>query len=284
VDQSSHIEPATAPQRLSPRAADALAVAIVFAAYSLTLGVANDLTLVHALIGGAANTVPVVLFGAVARRVIAERVVGRSPLVQAAWHLGLAAAFAGLAYWLLVVLLGLANGVSATEFDVRPFPNRAMAWQLLLNVATYGVVACLAYLQARPAAVTVILSGGGAAGGDGGEGGEPKRGGLSRYFIRSGDEIQPIDVDTIVSITGADDYAEVATPSGRHLVRMTLAEFEKALDPARFIRVHRSRIVNVERIARAEPAGGGRLLLHMEDGEAIAASRAGSRVLRDRVI
>ena len=98
------------------------------------------------------------------------------------------------------------------------------------------------------------------------------------------DEIQPIDVDTIVSISGADDYAEVTTLGGKHLVRMTLAEFEKSLDPSRFIRVHRSRIVNVERIARAEPAGGGRLLLHMQDGEAIAASRTGSRLLRDRVI
>jgi DNA-binding LytR/AlgR family response regulator len=48
--------------------------------------------------------------------------------------------------------------------------------------------------------------------------------------------------------------------------------------------VHRSRIVNVERIERAEPAGGGRLLLHMEGGETIVASRAGSRLLRDRVI
>jgi DNA-binding LytR/AlgR family response regulator len=65
---------------------------------------------------------------------------------------------------------------------------------------------------------------------------------------------------------------------------MTLAEFEKSLDPAQFIRVHRSRIVNVDRIERAEPAGGGRLLLHMQDGEAIPASRTGSRLLRDRVI
>jgi two-component system, LytTR family, response regulator len=110
------------------------------------------------------------------------------------------------------------------------------------------------------------------------------RPGFSRYFIRSGDEIQPVDVDLIVSIAGADDYAEVATLKGKHLVRMTLAEFEKSLDPARFIRVHRSRIVNFERIVRAEPAGNGRMLLHMEDGEAIVASRAGSRLLRDRVI
>jgi len=95
---------------------------------------------------------------------------------------------------------------------------------------------------------------------------------------------QPVDVDAIVSIAGADDYAEVRTLDGSHLVRLTLAEFEKSLDPALFIRVHRSRIVNVDRIARAEPAGGGRLLLHMEDGEIIGASRTGSKRLKDRVL
>ena len=39
------------------------------------------------------------------------------------------------------------------------------------------------------------------------------------------------------SITGADDYAEVATLQGRHLVRLSLSEFEKSLDGDRFIRV-----------------------------------------------
>jgi DNA-binding LytR/AlgR family response regulator len=65
---------------------------------------------------------------------------------------------------------------------------------------------------------------------------------------------------------------------------MTLTEFEQTLTSKNFIRVHRSHIVNVDRVAHAEPAGGGRLLLHMEDGELIPASRAGSRLLRERVI
>jgi DNA-binding LytR/AlgR family response regulator len=106
----------------------------------------------------------------------------------------------------------------------------------------------------------------------------------SRYFIRDGEDIRPIDISQIVSITGADDYAEVATLSGRHLVRMTLNQFEKTLEGGIFIRIHRSRIVNVDPIVRAEPAGGGRMLLHMEDGEIVQASRTGTKLLRDRVI
>jgi DNA-binding LytR/AlgR family response regulator len=106
----------------------------------------------------------------------------------------------------------------------------------------------------------------------------------SRYFIKAGEDIHPIDVSQIVSIAGADDYAEVTMLTGRHLVKMTLTEFERTLDANSFIRVHRSRIVNVHRIARAEPAGGGRLLLHMENGEIVQASRAGSKLLRERMI
>jgi hypothetical protein len=258
------------------RAADLLLLVLVFAAYSITLGIANDLDLLPAMTGGAANTVPVAIFGAAARRVIVERLIGRPWAVQALGHAALAAAYALMAYWLVIVLLGLREGRSPLEFMVQPFSTRATSWQLLENVTTYAVIACITYLQARPAAdrppapVRAPEA-------------EPVRA-ISRYFIRSGDDIQPIDVDTIVSISGADDYAEVVTTAGRHLVRLTLAELEQSLDPARFLRVHRSRIVNVDRIARAEPAGGGRLLLHMQDGEAVTASRAGTRKLRDRLL
>jgi DNA-binding LytR/AlgR family response regulator len=108
--------------------------------------------------------------------------------------------------------------------------------------------------------------------------------GLSRYFVRIGEELRPLDIDTVVSIGGADDYAEVRTLAGKHLVRVTLAEFAKSLDPAKYVRVHRSWIVNTDRIARAEPAGGGRLLLHMETGQIISTSREGAKLLRNRVL
>ncbi|HEX8232273.1 MAG TPA: LytTR family DNA-binding domain-containing protein [Caulobacteraceae bacterium] len=256
----------------------AAATAGVFVAYSITVWAALDLSVPEALAGGAANTVPVIVFGLPARQLIVRGLVGRPLALQVAGHLVLGAAFTVFAYWLLMVLLGLVTGVSALEFDVRPFSRRGAAWQLLENVTVYGLIAALSYLQTRRDPVAIVLSGAGR------EGQAQRDQALSRYFIRSGEEIRPIDVDLIVSISGADDYAEVATVNGRHLVRMTLSEFEKALDPAKFVRIHRSRIVNLDRVARAEPAGGGRMLLHMEDGEMITASRTGSRLLRDRVL
>jgi two-component system, LytTR family, response regulator len=247
---------------------------IAFAAYTTVLSIGHDSSVRDALPGSAVNTIPTVFFGVIAYQIIRGWLIKQPLPVQLFGHLVLCGAYALFTYWLLVVLLGAISGVSVIRFNVVPFPVRASVWQMLEDATVYGIIAALAYRGTANPEVTVVLNG--AA--------DETRPGFSRYFIRSGDEIQPVDVDLIVSIAGADDYAEVATLKGKHLVRMTLAEFEKSLDPARFIRVHRSRIVNFERIVRAEPAGNGRMLLHMEDGEAIVASRAGSRLLRDRVI
>jgi two-component system LytT family response regulator len=251
-----------------------VATAIVFSAYTLALGVGRGGPLSDAVGGAVPNTSPTVMCGLVASGLVRGCLSKRRARVQLAGHALLCAAYSLLSYWLLIVLLGTVDAFSVIQFNVEPFPTRASAWQLLENATVYGIIAALAYRNTGHPEVRLVLA----------DGEEETRPGLSRYFIRSGDEIQPIDVHSIVSISSADDYAEVATLDGRHLVRMTLGEFEKSLDPVRFIRVHRSRIVNVERIARAEPAGGGRLLLHMQDGEMISASRAGSRLLRDRVL
>ncbi len=241
---------------------------VVLGAYAVTLGVARDLTLWQSLVGGAANAIPTFFFGLAAYWVVRTFLVGRPLFIQIPGHAFIGALFAVFTYWLITVMLGIAGAASVVEFSVRPFPHPASAWQLLQNLTTYGVIATLAYLHAFPASAAVALPGATA---------QP----LNRYFIKSGDDFIPMDVDKIVSISGADDYSEVATLEGKHLARMTLAEFEQALDPARFIRIHRSRIISVQHVQRAEPAGGGRLLVHMENGESIPASRSGSKRLRD---
>lgn len=249
---------------------------LVLAAYTLTLFIANDLTPLDALIAGVANTVATMVFGVIAWQVIVSRIVARGLPGQVFAHVLLAFAFCFLSYWLLIILLGAANAASPIAFDVRPFPSRASAWQLLQNLTVYGALATHAYWYARAGAGRVAAPQAPA-------GGAPSPT-LTRYFIRVGDELRPIDADSIISIAGADDYAEVATASGKHLARMTLAEFESALDPTRFYRVHRSRIISLAKIERAEPAGDGRMLLHMADGEMIQTSRAGAKRLREHLL
>ena len=248
--------------------------ALVLVAYSVTLSIANDLWISDAIIAGAANAAPTILFGAAVYWIVARFVVRRPVIVQVVAHLLLCAAFALLTYWLLLVLLGIVGSASALDFEVRPFVSRAMAWQMLQNVTVYGLIATLACRRVQTPAPTSA----------GPDTEEDLSGGLSRYFIRKNDEIVPIDVSGIVSISGADDYTEMATATGRHLTRLTLSRFEQTLNPDQFIRIHRSAIVNLEHDLCIEPAGDGRLLVHMDDGQTITTSRSGARAIRSRVI
>jgi hypothetical protein len=272
------------------RTIDFLAIVGVFVAYSITIRLALHTDLTASLLGGAANTVPVVIFGAMVRRIVIRRVVTQSVPVQLAAHLGLCAAFVASSYLVLIVLLGLAQGEGPEGFLIRPFSSSGLAWQSLENVTTYALIAAVSHLQAQnrllaASAPPTSAPDAGITPNPPPDEAEPRtEAALSRYFVRIGEELRPLDIDTVVTIGGADDYSEVRTLGGKHLVRVTLAEFAKSLDPSKYARVHRSWIVNVQRISRAESAGGGRLLLHMETGQTLSTSRAGAKLLRGRIL
>ena len=247
------------------------ALLALFLAYvvilALTSDTAPDKLLLHAL----ANALPVALLGLGVRALLRRLVLERRTIAQAAAHLALALVFTILWFWLLMVLLGAIAGQNAVQFNVRPFLGPAAAWQLFQGVTIYALVAVLVHVEALldtdAFASNAIAEE------------QPS----SRLFVRRDEEIHPLDPERIILIRGADDYAQVITATGSHLVRMTLSALAERLGE-RFIRVHRSCLVNVNHIAKAEPAGGGRMLLHMENGEMIQASRAGTRLLRERVI
>jgi DNA-binding LytR/AlgR family response regulator len=263
------------------RTIDFLAILGVFAAYTITIRFALHLDLVDSLLAGGANTVPIVIFGAIVRRLVMQRLVTRSVAFQLAAHAGLCAAFVVLSYLMLIVLLAFVNGRGPTGFLVEPFSASGLAWQSLENVTTYALIAAVSHLQAQNRILAASRAAPAVAPDTAESRSDPA---LSRYFVRIGEELRPLDIDTVVSIGGADDYSEVRTLDGKHLVRVTLAEFARSLDPSKYVRVHRSWIVNVQRIHRAESAGGGRLLLHMETGHTLSTSRAGAKLLRDRVL
>lgn len=261
-------------------------VAAVFLAYTATLYVARGQKLDQAVLGGIANTIPVVLLGSAAWWLIAHKLVGRSIWQQIAGHLCLAAGFSLLALWLLFILLGMIDSLSPVHFGVMPFPAPANAWQLLENVTTYAVIAMFAYMRVLQR-VAVPSPGIGSELPPQVEKPEVtplRRSETARHFIRRGEDILPVDLDRIVCVTGADDYTEVSAVDRTYLVKMTLIEFSRTLDPARFLRVHRSAIINVECVERAESAGGGRMLVHMSNGRTIKASRAGTQLLRNRIL
>jgi two-component system, LytTR family, response regulator len=96
-----------------------------------------------------------------------------------------------------------------------------------------------------------------------------------RILVRDRDRTRVIDAATIDWIEAADYYAEIHVGSETHLLRETLTELEQRLDPARFFRVHRSAIVNLERVREIRP------LLH-GDRELLLAGGARVRLSRTR--
>jgi len=76
---------------------------------------------------------------------------------------------------------------------------------------------------------------------------------LTRLVARQGGATHVIPVDQIEYIEGADYYVRVHTASGSHMVRMSLSRLEQQLDERKFVRVHRSVIVNAARISKIIP-------------------------------
>lgn len=103
---------------------------------------------------------------------------------------------------------------------------------------------------------------------------------LRRLFVRNGELIMPVELADVERIEAADDYVCFHHGGTRHLAHVTLAELHAALDPERFIRIHRSHVVNLDHIAALEDFDPRRFVVRLRSGATIVASRAGTRLLR----
>jgi two-component system LytT family response regulator len=98
--------------------------------------------------------------------------------------------------------------------------------------------------------------------------------------IRDGAEILIIPTPAIDYLRGQDDYVEVVHGARSSLTQQTLHSFETSLDPRRFVRVHRSYLLHVDRVARLERWSQGSKLAVLHDGRTVPVSRAGEARLR----
>jgi two-component system LytT family response regulator len=107
---------------------------------------------------------------------------------------------------------------------------------------------------------------------------------LARIFVRDRGRIVPIAVSEIERLEADDDYVAVHTRGRRFLVYLGMNDFESRLDPERFLRIHRSHIVNLDHVAALVPFDATRLQVDMKDGTKLIASRTRSRELRGLAI
>ncbi len=106
------------------------------------------------------------------------------------------------------------------------------------------------------------------------------RGPITRIFVRSGRAIVPVTADAIVRIEAVGDYAAVHAGGTPHLVHVALARLEERLDPARFARIHRSHLVNLDCVAAFVRQTDGQVVARLRDGTVLPVSRARAQALR----
>ena len=76
-----------------------------------------------------------------------------------------------------------------------------------------------------------------------------------RIVVKDGTRVHVIPLDKLDYVEAQDDYVALHSGGKSYLKQQPIASVEAMLDPARFVRIHRSAIVNLERVARIEPYG-----------------------------
>ncbi|WP_374293396.1 LytR/AlgR family response regulator transcription factor [Sphingomonas sp.] len=92
--------------------------------------------------------------------------------------------------------------------------------------------------------------------------------------IKDRGQIFRVDVDTIELIEAAGDYMVIKTGDNSLVLRETMKDLEKRLDPRRFQRVHRSTIVNLDLVKQVKPHTNGECFLVLDSGAQVKVSRS----------
>jgi DNA-binding LytR/AlgR family response regulator len=101
---------------------------------------------------------------------------------------------------------------------------------------------------------------------------------LERLASRVGERVQLIEVRQVTHVIARDRATYAVTPTASHMLDVTIADLERRLDPAAFVRIHRGAVVNLAWVAELHADLGGRLLIRLKDDK-----RTELTVARDRV-
>jgi two-component system LytT family response regulator len=107
---------------------------------------------------------------------------------------------------------------------------------------------------------------------------------LERILVRDRGRIFPLAAADIEYMKSDSKYTVITARGQNFLVRIGISELEAQLDPARFVRIHRSALVNLDFVESMRADDQSQLQIHMRDGTVLGANRDASKILRDMAI
>ncbi|MEP4052093.1 MAG: LytTR family DNA-binding domain-containing protein [Litorimonas sp.] len=253
---------------------------VMICLYTLVFRLFSEISVLPSLRRAIINVTPAALLSFPILYVIQQYAFGKPAIIQTLIHLTLLLLFSVI--WLIGIQVGyglqdgwLRNGVTG-----RPLMGVALTWQGLQGILLYIVIALFGYTkhyrillanlhekldETKPNTQEVDLS-------------------PTQVIVKDGSKLIPVRLEDIVFISGAGDYSEVVTKSGKYLSSTRLSQFVEFLPNAYFKRVHRSHIVRLDAITAFEPAGNGRLSLFFSGDLSVVTSREGAKAIRDQAV
>ena len=106
---------------------------------------------------------------------------------------------------------------------------------------------------------------------------------LQRILVRQGPRVHVIPAEKLDWVEAQDDYVSLNSGGKAHLKQQTLTDLENKLDSARFVRIHRSYLLNLDRLSRIDTESGEPKAVVLNDGTRLPLSRSGYQRLKKQL-
>ena len=103
-------------------------------------------------------------------------------------------------------------------------------------------------------------------------------------FVQKSEKLVNLPVQNIIHLEASKDYTIISTKTEQFLSTSGISKLEEKLDPQNFIRIHRSTIINLNKMVEIEKFGNSNLAARMENGKVFNISRSYAKIIRDKII
>ncbi len=103
-------------------------------------------------------------------------------------------------------------------------------------------------------------------------------------FVQKNEKLVNLPVQNIVHLEASKDYTIISTQTDQFVSSLGISKLAEKLDPEIFIRIHRSTIINLQKLAEIERYGAGSLAARMENGKVFPISRSYAKAIKEKIV